>query len=67
VLTGAFRDSIDGQASSEGMTLFATVDYAEDVEFGNSHRRAQPTLMPAIMTTQDELGKIIARDIERLK
>ena len=67
--TGALRDSIGHEVRGMKGRLFATVDYAEPVEYGHRTRggtfvSARPFLGPAIDDAFDLLEKRIQRHAE---
>lgn len=67
VLTGATRDSINGEAGGGGVTMFATTPYARLLEEGDSTHVAYPYLKPAIKMTLPRLGDHLRNAIDRRK
>jgi hypothetical protein len=50
VETGALRDSLDWDIVEDELKIYATEDYAAEVELGTSRQKAQPYLRPALET-----------------
>ena len=62
VRTGLLRDSVEGTVDEEALmiTFTADTDYAVFVEYGTSHMRAKPFLIPPARLAESDLD----RDIE---
>lgn len=48
VKTGHLRDSLDHEVDGDTLYVFSDVEYAQYVELGTEHMKAQPYLKPAV-------------------
>ena len=57
---GNLRSSLDYEAGSEDAEIFATAEYAIEVEYGTSNKAAQPYLRPALDNNKSNIIKIFS-------
>ena len=60
VRTGALRNSIAHAVDAEDQAVITgcRIDYAPDVELGNSHMKARPFIRPAVTNYQSDYQKM---------